>query len=305
LTEEQVGRLLPTAPAVLHACLAALEREKAILISEVEHRRDAAIAEVEDKKTAAIAKLEARDEELDQKEKAFEEEKRAVRNKNKHMEVTLSALLQKIKDLAIVSSQSAQSKTNQLPEVAGSTNNDQSSQPVATSHESTTPIPREVEHLSDAKEQSSDRRRPNMDALDDDKEGHAAPDQCEFTDVQAQITRYLALYEVRNSNMPPTFTAGFLIRLLANEHWRKNFEEYHLNGPKSVSLCVTAVAMRGLDCEEHGLTDCYCDGDRHAVLRGFCVRVEKFQQEGGPIRFTRGRGLEVVMVPLWSTLGGV
>lgn len=306
LTEEQVARLLPSAPAVLQACVTALDREKTSLIAEVERRRDAAIAEVERNKATAIAKLKARDQELDQREKAFEDEKRAARGKNKDMKATLSALLQKIKDLAVVSSQAAQPKPNHLTEAPSATNHDQSSQPVAPRDESTTSIPHKVEPLSNVKDHSSDRHRPNMDTPDEDKEDRGAPDQSEFTDVQAQITRYLARYEVCNSDIPPTFTAGFLIRLLDNEHWRENFEDYHLNGPKGIPLCITAVAMRGLDCEEHELADCYCDGDRHAVLRGFCIRVEKLQRQGGPVRFTRDRGLKVVMVPLWrSTLGGV
>ncbi|EAQ93745.1 predicted protein [Chaetomium globosum CBS 148.51] len=299
-TAEQLARLLPNAPAVFHAYLAAIKREEESLIAEVEQRKAAAIAEVETKKAAAIAALEAIRERLRQKEKAFEDKESAATDKDKQMEATLAALLHKIKELAVVvSPQAAQSEPDQRLDDLAATGMDKSSQAAATSDGLTTSIPHTLEHPSDAKEQSSDRRRPNIEIPDKGKQSDPAPDQSNFVALRSELTQYLHRYEVCDSEIEPTFVAGLFVRLLDNDHWRANFEEYHLHGPQGIMLCVTAVAMRGLDCEEGQWDECFCDGDRRGALRGYCVRVAKLEREGGPIRFTRGQALSVAMVPFW------
>ncbi|KAH6651232.1 hypothetical protein F5144DRAFT_609036 [Chaetomium tenue] len=299
-TDEQLARLLPNAPAVFHACVAAIKREEEALIAEVEQRKAAAIAEVENKKAAAIAALETLNEQLHQKEKVFKDKESAARDKNKQMEATLAALLHKIKELAVaVSPQAAQSGPDQRLDVPAAEGKDKRNQAAATSDGLTTSIPHTLKYVSDVKEQSSDRRRPNIETPDKGKQPSPAPDQSNFVALRSELTEYLHRYEICNSDVEPTFVAGLFVRLLDNDHWRANFEDYHLHGPQGMMLCVTAVVMRGLDCEEDQWNECFCDGDRRGALRGYCVRITKLEREGGPIQFTRGQALSVAMVPFW------
>ncbi|KAK3299888.1 uncharacterized protein B0H64DRAFT_369209 [Chaetomium fimeti] len=137
-----------------------------------------------------------------------------------------------------------------------------------------------IDQLFNIGERSSSGQSADMDTPDESTEDEDLLAQRNFIKTRLNITQYLLRFDVRDSKIPASFTIEFFTRIFDDKVLRARFDDYHRRGPRGRP-------------------------DIHAVMRGYCIRLEKLRSCGGRIRFTRDRDLPVLMVPLWKNSPGV
>ncbi|KAH6853278.1 hypothetical protein B0I37DRAFT_348746 [Chaetomium sp. MPI-CAGE-AT-0009] len=293
VTTEQIARLLPKTPGLFKDCLIAIKDEKAAAIAEVEAKAEELQKEVEA---------------FDAERKAAREKNKQVEEKNKKIEATLAELLGKVKGLAVLASQDPRFAHEEPLEDDATTDSDKSSEPAETGNHSKLAISimDKIDKMFNLGEHSSDGHGPDMATPDEATEDDFLRlEPGNFLRTRVDLGQYLLRFDVRDSEMPASFATEFFARIFADGLRRARFDDYHRHGQKRVRVCLSGIILRGIGCKEVRLANCFCDEDSHAVLRGYCVRVEKLLDRCGPIRFLRDQDLPVVMVPLWKgAIGG-